>query len=284
MMGKKLLLSEEMIKGNPFFRKIDMTTIINGGSEQDNVTYYRVLDGISPEITSMLYNELIINNFNDDECEDETDFQAFFVKNLEKDNRRENINIIAVKNDNCIGLLTGMAFHKSELFYFDYISVKQSTQNKGIGSNLFIAGKMLVRQIAQKHVYDNSNLAILLTVEKSNSTMNSNKGQDTQKRLIFYKKHNCMKVIGMPCFVPGIYNSKTGKQKKPMECFDWLICGVNRIFKNDEIVMNREKALQFNADNLDLQYADPKGRPAENTETYKKIEKTISSKIYAKAL
>lgn len=273
------LFTFEKLNTNPFLIKIDMSPIMSN-SETSCVNYYRIMDGVSPEITAILY-ELIITNFNDEECENESDFQDFFAKNPKKDIRRENINIIAVRDGECIGLLTGMAFLKCDLFYFDYISVKQSTQSKGIGSNLFNAGKMLVKQIAQKHGYDNTNLAILLTVEKSNSTMNSDKDQNSQKRLMFYKKHNCLKVIGMPCYVPGIYNTKTGKQKKPMECFDWLICGVNRNFKDNEIVMDREQALLFNADNLDLQYTDPKGRAAEDTETYKRIKNNLDSIIYS---
>lgn len=48
--------------------------------------------------------------------------------------------------------------------------------------------------------------------------------------------------------------------------------------------MDRDTALQFNIDNLDLQYTDAQDRPATEIDTYKKIKDTISDIIYAEAL
>ena len=108
--------------------------------------------------------------------------------------------------------------------------------------------------------------------------MNLSKGLDPHKRLKFYENQNCKRVGGMPCFVPGI------REKPPIDCYDWLISGVNRNFNNGEILMDRDTALQFNIDNLDLQYTDAQDRPATETDTYKKIKDTISDIIYAEAL
>ena len=114
--------------------------------------------------------------------------------------------------------------------------------------------------------------------------MNLSKGQDPHKRLKFYENLNCKRVGGMPCFVPGIYDIENGHEKPPIECYDWLISGVNRNFNNGELLMDKDTALQFNIDNLDLQYTDAQDRPATETDTYKKIKDTISDIIYAEAL
>lgn len=275
MFKNEAFLSKDELEQNPFLKKIDAS---------DGVDFYRVIDGIQRKFTAQLYSDLILNNFAKEEREEKSDFQAFFEKNANNDARRENINIVAVSNNKFVGLLTGMAFHKSKSGYFDYLVVNNSVRGKGIGRKIFQAGKALMKSIAQRHGYDNDDLAVLLTVEKSDATMNLDKGQDPRKRLAFYARQNCQRVIGMPCYVPGILDAKTGKQKPPIDCYDWLISGVNRNFQNGEIVMTHTTALQFNVDNLDLQYTDPQGRLTEDTETYKKIEENLSDKIYVENL
>ena len=163
-------------------------------------------------------------------------------------------------------------------------NIDESVRKNGIGRKLFYIGKQLLKNTAQEHGYDNDNLAVLLTVEKQDSTMNLDKGQDSTKRLKFYKHQNCKRVSGMPCIVPGICDSKTKEQKEEIEEYDWLIAGVNRNFQDGDVVMDRETALMFNLDNLDLQYTDLLDRPAEETETYKKIEESLGEKIYAESL
>ncbi len=273
-------LSNVDLLQNSCLQKIDMSLI---SDKNDNIQLYRVLDGINSDFISQLYDDLILNNFAEEEREERADFIDFFESNSMLDSRRENINIIAVSNNKFVGLLTAMAFHKSKLAYFDYLVVDESARSKGVGSKIFLAGKLLVKNIAQKHGYDHEKLAVLLTVEKEESTMNLSRGQDPRQRLRFYENLNCKRVGGMPCFVPGIYDAE-GREKPPIDCYDWLISGVNRNFNNGEILMDRDTALQFNIDNLDLQYTDAQDRPATETDTYKKIKETISDIIYAEAL
>lgn len=273
-------LSNVDLLQNSCLQKIDMSLI---SDKNDNIQLYRVLDGINSDFISQLYDDLILNNFAEEEREERADFIDFFESNSMLDSRRENINIIAVSNNKFVGLLTAMAFHKSKLAYFDYLVVDESARSKGVGSKIFLAGKFLVKNIAQKHGYDHEKLAVLLTVEKEESTMNLSRGQDPRQRLRFYENLNCKRVGGMPCFVPGIYDAE-GREKPPIDCYDWLISGVNRNFNNGEILMDRDTALQFNIDNLDLQYTDAQDRPATETDTYKKIKDTISDIIYAEAL
>ena len=268
---------------NPFLQKIDMS-FIDREQGVDGIEYFRVLDGVDQNITAQLYDDLIPANFSEDEREEKADFQAFYEKDPESDARRENLNIVAMQNGKFVGLLTGMAFHKSKLGYFDYLVVDEAVRSKGIGSKIFSAGKKLLKSVAQQHGYDNENLAVLLTVEKPDSTMNLDKGQDPRKRLAFYDRQNCVRVSGMPCFVPGIVDTQTGEQKPPLDCFDWLLSGVNRNFKEGEVVMDRATALQYNADNIDLQYDDVQERPAEETETYAMVVKTLGNKICAENL
>lgn len=263
---------------NPFLQKIDML-FIDRENGVDGIDYYRVLDGISSEISAQLYDDLIPDNFSEDEREEKADFQAFFEKDADSDARRENLNIVAMQNGKFVGLLTGMAFHKSKMGYFDYLVVDEAVRSKGIGGKLFKAGKHVLKDVAQQHGYDHDDLAVLLTVEKPDSTMNLDKGQDPRKRLAFYDRQGCQKVNGMPCYLPGIVDTETGEQKPPMDCFDWLIAGVNRNFKEGEKIMDRATALQFNADNIDMQYDDPQGRDAEETEVYAMIEKTLGNEI-----
>ncbi|MBO7123036.1 MAG: GNAT family N-acetyltransferase [Treponema sp.] len=270
MLKKEAFLSKDKLEHNPFLQKIDASY---------DIDFYRVIDGVQPEFSAQLYDDLILNNFAEEEREEKSDFQTFFEKDADNDVRRENINIVAISKGNFVGLLTGMAFHKSKLGYFDYLVVDNSVRGKGIGGKIFQTSKKLLKTVAQKHNYDNDNLAVLLTVEKSDATMNIDKGQDPRKRLAFYARQNCQRIVGMPCYVPGIFDAKTGTQKPPINCYDWLIAGINRNFQDGEIAMNRPTALQFNADNLDLQYTDPQGRPAEETETYKKIEESLSNEI-----
>ena len=277
------MIKNDKIEEIPFLQKIDMS-FIDRGAGVDGIDYYRVLDGIPDVISGQLYDDLIPNNFNEEEREEKADFQAFFDKDPKLDARRENLNIVAVSNGKFVGLLTGMAFHKSKVGYFDYVVVDEAVRSKGIGGKLFQAGKRLMKGVAQQHGYDHPDLAVLLTVEKPDSVMNLDKGQDPRKRLSFYDRQNCQRVGGMPCYLPGIVDSETGEQKQPMDCFDWLITGVNRNFQNGEIVMDRSTALQFNADNLDLEYTDPMERDAEETETYKMIEQTLGNEIYAEDL
>lgn len=268
---------------NPFLQKIDMS-FIDRENGVEGIDYYRVLDGIDKKFTAKLYDALIPNNFNEDEREEKADFQAFFEKDPESDDRRENINLVAMQGDEFIGLLTGMAFHKSKLGYFDYLVVDNKIRNRGIGSKIFSAGKKILKDVAQQYGYDHENLATFLTVEKPDSTLNLGLGQDPRKRLAFYNRQNCVRVKGMPCYVPGIVDTQTGEQKPPLDCFDWLVSGVNRDFKDGEVVMDRATALQYNADNIDLQYDDIHGRPAEETETYAMVEKTLGNKICAENL
>lgn len=263
---------------HPLLQKIDMM-FMDRGAGVDGIDFYRVLDGISPAVTAQLYDDLIPSNFSEEEREEKADFQVFFEKNVEADARRENLNLVAIQNGKFVGLMTGMAFHKSKMGYFDYLVVDETVRSKGIGGKLFQAGKHLLKDVAVQHGYDHENLAAFLTVEKEDSTMNLEKGQDPRKRLSFYHRQNCQRVSGMPCFVPGITNSETGEQKQSLDCFDWLVTGVNRNFKEGEIIMDRATALQFNADNLDLQYTDPDGRLAEDTETYRMVEQTLSNEI-----
>lgn len=279
-MNNYTFLSNDDLEQNRWLQKIDMST----SDKSNSIQLYRVLDGIDSEFTSQLYDVLILNNFAEEEREEKTDFLTFFEHDSKLDSRRENINIIAVSNNKFVGLLTAMAFHKSQLGYFDYLVIDESVRGKGIGSKIFQAGKQIMKQIAQNKGYDHNNLAVLLTVEKENSTMNLSKGQDPHKRLKFYENQNCKRVGGMPCFVPGIYDAENGREKPPIDCYDWLISGVNRNFNNGEILMDRDTALQFNIDNLDLQYTDAQNRPATETDTYKKIKDTISDIIYAEAL
>ena len=267
---------------NPYFQRIDIS-IVSSQSNDFSIEIYRIIDGISPEITAQLYDELIINNFNKEEREEKKDFQAFYEKIPELEERRENINIVAVSNSKFVGLLTGMAFHKSKLGYFDYLVVDESVRSKGVGGLLFQAGKLILRNIALEKSYTNDNLAVLLTVEKPDATMNLDKGQDSKKRLAFYNRQNCKRVSGMPCIVPEISNSETGEQKPAIDCYDWLIAGVNRDFQDGEVVMDRETALKFNIDNIDLQY-DNHGLKAEETETYKKILSSLENVIYVEDL
>ena len=275
-------LSNVDLLQNSCLQKIDMSLI---SDKNDNIQLYRVLDGINSDFISQLYDDLILNNFAEEEREERADFIDFFESNSMLDSRRENINIIAVSNNKFVGLLTAMAFHKSKLAYFDYLVVDESARSKGVGSKIFLAGKLLVKNIAQKPGYDHEKLAVLLTVEKEESTMNLSRGQDPRQRLRFYENLNCKRVGGMPCFVPGIYDAENGREKKPpIDCYDWLISGVNRNFNNGEILMDRDTALQFNIDNLDLQYTDAQDRPATETDTYKKIKDTISDTIYAEDL
>lgn len=278
-MNNYTFLSNVDLQRNRWLQKIDMTT----SDKSNSIQLYRVLDGIDSEFTSQLYDDLLLNNFAEEEREERADFIDFFESNSMLDSRRENINIIAVSNNKFVGLLTAMAFHKSKLAYFDYLVVDESARSKGVGSKIFLAGKHLVKNIAQKHGYDHEKLAVLLTVEKEESTMNLSRGQDPRQRLRFYENLNCKRVGGMPCFVPRIYDAN-GREKPPIDCYDWLISGVNRNFNNGEILMDRDTALQFNIDNLDLQYTDAQNRPATETDTYKKIKDTISDIIYAEAL
>ena len=268
---------------NPFLQKIDMS-FIDREQGVDGIDYYRVLDGIDEKITAKLYDDLIPANFSEEEREEKADFQGFYAKDSESDARRENLNIVAMQGDKFVGLLTGMAFHKSKLGYFDYLVVDESVRSKKIGSKIFQAGKKLLKSVAQEHGYDHENLAVFLTVEKEDSTMNLDKGQDPRKRLAFYDRQNCVRVKGMPCLVPGIVDSETGEQKPPLDCFDWLVSGVNRDFKDGEMVMDRATALQYNADNIDLQYDDIHGRAAEETETYAMVQKSLANEIRAESL
>ena len=279
-MNNYTFLSNVDLQQNRWLQKIDMST----SDKSNSIQLYRVLDGIDSEFTSQLYDDLILNNFAEEEREEKTDFLTFFEHDSKLDSRRENINIIAVSNNKFVGLLTAMAFHTSQLGYFDYLVIDESVRGKGIGSKIFQAGKQIMKQIAQNKGYDHNNLAVLLTVEKENSIMNLSKGQDPHKRLKFYENQNCKRVGGMPCFVPGIYDTENGHVKPPIDCYDWLISGVNRNFNNGEILMDRDTALQFNIDNLDLQYTDAQDRPATETDTYKKIKITISDTIYAEDL
>ena len=274
-------LSNDDLLQNSYLQKIDMSLI---SDKNDNIQLYRVLDGINSDFISQLYDDLILNNFAEEEREERADFIDFFESNSMLDSRRENINIIAISNNKFVGLLTAMAFHKSKLAYFDYLVVDESVRSKGVGSKIFQAGKQIMKQIAQNKGYDHNNLAVLLTVEKENSTMNLSKGQDPHKRLKFYENQNCKRVGGMPCFVPGIYDPENEREKPAIDCYDWLISGVNRNFSNGEILMDKDTALQFNIDNLDLQYTDAQDRPATETDTYKKIKDTISDIIYAEDL
>ena len=268
------LLENNMLQKNPFLQELDFCL------SNDDIQFYRALDGISLDITSKLYDDLILPNFAADEREEKMDFQAFYENVPENDIRRENINIVAVANGKCVGLLTGMAFHNSKFGYFDYLVIDKSVRNKGVGGKLFQAGKQVLKKIAQQQCYDNDDLAVLLTVEKPDATLNLDKGQDSKKRLAFYERQNCKRVSGMPCIVPEISNTETGEIKPAIDCYDWLIVGVNRNFQNGEIVMDRETALKFNIDNIDLQY-DNHGLKAEDTEAYKKIAAVIENKISA---
>ena len=99
-------LTEEKIKQNSFLQKIDMS-FTDCGTADRGFSYYRVLDGVSSEITEHLYDAMIPKNFAEKECENKGDFQAFFEENPEIDARRENINIIVVSNAEFVGLLTG---------------------------------------------------------------------------------------------------------------------------------------------------------------------------------
>lgn len=267
-----------VVNKNAYLQKIDML-FLDKDYGVDGIDYYRVLDGIDANVTAKLYDDLIPDNFSEDEREEKADFQAFFEKDPASDARRENLNIVAMQNDKFVGLLTGMAFHKSKLGYFDYIVVDAAVRSKGIGGKLFQAGKKLLKSVAQQHGYDHDDLAVLLTVEKPESTMNVDKGQDPRKRLAFYDRQNCQRVQGMPCYLPGIIDSQTGEQKPPMDCFDWLIAGVNRNFVANEKVMDRATALQFNADNIDCEYTDVQNRMAEATETYDLISKNLANEI-----
>lgn len=87
----------------------------------------------------------------------------------------------------------------------------------------------------------------------------------------------------MPCIVPKISDTTTGEQKTAIDCKDWLIAGVNQDFQNGGIIMDRETALKFNIDNVDLQY-DNHGLKVEETETYKKILSSLENVIYVKDL
>lgn len=269
--------TDEKLNQNPYLQIIDCK---NANSE---IKLFRVLDGIQPAFTEQLYNNLIRNNFAEDERENKKDFQAFYSKNPAVDSRRENINIIAFSNGKCIGLLTGMAFHNSKLGYFDYLVVDNSERSKGVGGILFQAGKSILKNIAIKNGYNHDKLAVLLTVEKPEATLNINNGQDSKKRLAFYERQNCKRVIGMPCIVPEISDTTTGEQKPAIDCYDWLIAGVNQDFQNGDIIMDRETALKFNIDNIDLQY-DNHGLKAEETETYKNILSSLENVIYVEDL
>ncbi len=276
-------MQDDINNQNSNLQKIDML-FIDRDFGVDGIDYYRVMDGVDAKVTAQLYDDLIPANFSEDEREEKADFQAFFEKDPDSDARRENLNIVAMQGDKFVGLLTGMAFHKSQLGYFDYIVVDEAVRCKGIGGKLFQAGKALLKNVAKEHGYDHEDLAVLLTVEKPESTMNIDKGQDPRKRLAFYDRQNCQRVSGMPCYLPGIFDSQTGEQKPPLDCFDWLIAGVNRNFKSGEKVMNRATALQFNADNLDCEYTDVQGRAAEETEVYAMVEKTLGNEICAESL
>lgn len=48
--------------------------------------------------------------------------------------------------------------------------------------------------------------------------------------------------------------------------------------------MDQDKALKINIDNIDLQYTDPQGRPAEKTETYQLIKEKLGDTIVARNL
>lgn len=272
-MKNNSFFTDEKIQQNPCLQQI----VID--SDNSDIKLFRVLDGIQPAFTETLYTNLIIPNFAEDEREEKNDFQAFYSKNPSIDSRRENINIIAISKGICVGLLTGMAFHNSKLGYFDYLVVDESSRSKGVGGIIFQAGIQVLKTIAQKYGYDNANLAVLLTVEKPNASLNLDKGQDSKKRLSFYERQNCKRVGGMPCIVPEISDTTTGIQKPAIVCYDWLIAGVNRKFQNGEIVMDRETALKFNIDNIDLQY-DNNGLKAEDTKTYKEIIASLENKIY----
>ena len=268
------------MKNEQYLQKID-TTFLDRDHGVACVDYYRVLDGIDPKITAEIYDDLIPANFSEDEREEKADFQSFFEQDPDSDARRENLNIVAMHDGRYVGLLTGMAFHQSKMGYFDYLVVDSKMRSKGLGGKLFQVGKSLLKTVAKEHGYDREDLAVLLTVEKSDSTMNLDKGQDPRKRLAFYERQGCQRVAGMPCYVPGIVDSETGKQKPPLDCFDWLIAGVNHKLKPGEIVMDRATALQFNADNLDCQYTDPQGRTAEETETYALVKQSLATEICA---
>lgn len=276
-MERENYFTSERLKQNFYLQQIDCN---NDNSE---IKLFRVLDGIQPGFTEQLYNNLIINNFAEDEREEKNDFQAFYVNKPEINSLRENMNLIAISNGKCIGLLTGMAFHNSKLGYFDYLVVDNSERSKGVGGILFQAGKSILKNIAIKNGYNHDKLAVLLTVEKPEATLNINNGQDSKKRLAFYERQNCKRVIGMPCIVPEISDTTTGEQKPAIDCYDWLIAGVNRDFKSGEIIMDRETALKFNIDNINLQY-DNHGLKAEETETYKKILSSLENVIYVEDL
>ena len=275
-------ITKDNLEKNPYFQRIVMP-LESSVISKDYVEFYRVIDGASTEITAQLYDDLIIDNFNEKERDSKKNFQAFYEKIPELEERRENINIVAVSNSKYVGLLTGMSFHKSKLGYFDYLVVDETVRSKGVGGHLFQAGKLILRNIALQHGYNNDNLAVLLTVEKPDATMNLGKGQDSKKRLSFYNRQNCKRVCGMPCIVPEISDTETGEQKPAIDCYDWLIAGVNRDFQDGEVVMNHETALKFNIDNIDLQYNNH-GIKAEDTETYKKVLASLDNEIYAEAL
>ncbi len=279
-MGNTELKLEDKINGNPFLEKIDMS-FIDREYGVDGVDYYRILDGISPEITAQIYDDLIPTNFNSDEHEEKTDFLGYFQKKPEFNMLYESLNIVAIHKNKFAGLLVGSAFHRSKTGYFGYLAVDETIRKKGIGSKLFRTGIHLMKNAAQNHGYDHENLAVFLCCEKTDSSINLDKGQDPHQRLAFYHRHNCRRVKGMPCIIPAIFDSTTGKPKQVLNCFDWLVVGVNHKFEDGEIIMNRAAALQFNADNIDLCYVDPQGREAKDTETYQIIECCLENKIYA---
>jgi ribosomal protein S18 acetylase RimI-like enzyme len=234
------------MKNKNCLEKIDMS-FLDTDKGIDDVEYFRVLDGADKEITARIYDDLIPANFAEDEREEKADFQAFYEKDEESDERRENINLAAICNGKFVGFMTGMAFHKSGLGYFDYLATDEEYRSHGIGTKLFSAGKKILKDIAGQHGYDNDELAALLIVEKEDSTMNLDKGQDPKRRLHFYERQGCKKVSGMPCIVPGILDTETGEQKPPLiGVYNWLAAPVNRDFGSSEPWISRDRALQLN--------------------------------------
>ena len=68
-------LSNVDLLQNSCLQKIDMSLI---SDKNDNIQLYRVLDGINSDFISQLYDDLILNNFAEEEREERADFIDFF--------------------------------------------------------------------------------------------------------------------------------------------------------------------------------------------------------------
>ncbi len=257
-------LPDDKKSQDPKLQKID-TLFFDRATGIGSIDLYRVLDGVNPKIPAQLYDDLLLDNFSEEELESKTDFQAYFAKQPARDARRENLHVVAVQNGKYVGAITGMAFHKSQLGYVGYFVVDQAVRSMGIGSKLFQTWKTLLKSVAQQHGYDHDNLAMMLQVEKPDSIMNLDKDQDPRRRLAFYHRQNCRRVSDLPCYIP-------------VNC-DWFIAGVNRNFKSGEKVMERATALQLTADYLDTLECFDGGDAV-----YTLVERTLGNEIRAENL